>query len=569
MNPINILMVDDQPAKLLAYEAMLSELGENLIKANTARDALTRLLHDDIAVVLMDVSMPEMDGFELAAMIRQHPRCQRTAIIFVSAIHMSDMDRVRGYETGAVDYVSVPVIPEILRAKIRIFIELHRKTEELKRLNDELEARVKARTDDLEASLVRLRESEAQFRLRGEMLADADRRKDEFLAMLAHELRNPLAPIRNAVEVMRRTGESSVELEWIRDIIDRQVTHLVRLVDDLLDASRITRGKLVLSKSTVELARLVSDALETVRSPLEDDAHEFVVKLPASPVFVDADAVRLTQVFLNLLSNAIKFTPVDGKITLSVERAGTEVEIRVTDTGRGMGPEELPHVFEMFYQGDSSPGEKSGLGLGLTLVQNLVGMHGGNVSAQSSGRGKGSEFLVRLPIVAKPRERSAATASAPVLSTSGAQRILVVDDNRDAVELLAQLLRLVGSEVEIAYDGAAAVKAVAKFKPEIVLLDIGMPILDGYAAAEAIRRGPNGAEILLIAMTGWGQADDRRRALDAGFDAHLVKPASIDALLETFASLKPRGQFPSKPEHNARISIFPPASKRIAGSHPK
>ncbi len=277
MHPVNILMVDDQPAKLLAYEAMLEQLGENLIKANTAREALAHLLKDDVAVVLMDVSMPDVDGFELAAMIRQHPRCQRTAIIFVSAIHMSDIDMVKGYETGAVDYVSVPVIPEILRAKIRVFIELYRKTDELKRLNEELEARVRARTDDLEASLRRLRESESRLRLQGEALAQADRRKDEFLAMLAHELRNPLAPIRNVVELMRRSGKSDKEFEWIRDIVDRQVTHLMRLVDDLLDASRISRGKVALARSIIDLNRLTSDAVESTRGVEGEGARNHLV----------------------------------------------------------------------------------------------------------------------------------------------------------------------------------------------------------------------------------------------------------------------------------------------------
>jgi signal transduction histidine kinase len=537
-DPVNILMVDDQPAKLLSYEAMLEELGENLIKANTAREALAHLLQSDIAVVLMDVSMPEIDGFELASMIRQHPRCQRTAIIFVSAIHMSDIDKVKGYETGAVDYVSVPVIPQILRAKIRVFIELHRKTAELTRLNNELEERVRARTNELEASLLRLQESETQLRLQGEALAETARRKDEFLAMLAHELRNPLAPIRNAVDLMRGGVKATKDLEWIRNIVDRQVTHLVRLVDDLLDASRISRGKMVLSRSVVELNGLIADAVESIRAGKSREHDLIVLPAPAS-IHVDADAVRLTQVFLNLLSNAIKFTPKHGRISLSVERTANHVDVRIKDTGQGIAADDLPHVFEMFYQGaESTGGDKGGLGLGLTLVEKLVQMHGGTVSGSSPGPGLGSEFSVRLPVVVGPRDADAKAADAPPPKEGPRRRVLVVDDNRDAVQSLAELLRLSGNEVEVAFDGEAAINAASQFQPDIVLLDIGMPIVDGYTAARTIRRDSNGRGIFLIAMTGWGQEDDKTRAMEAGFNAHLVKPVSIDAVVGLISSVK-------------------------------
>ncbi len=546
MNPVNILMVDDQPAKLLAYEAMLGEMGENLIKATSAREALACLLQDDIAVVLMDVQMPEMDGFELATMIRQHPRCERTAIIFVSAIHMSDIDKVKGYETGAVDYVSVPVIPEILRAKIKVFIELHRKTAELERLNEELEERVRARTNDLEASLTRLRESETRLRLQGEQLADADRRKDEFLAMLAHELRNPLAPIRTAVELLRRSEGTTKDIQWVTDMVDRQVTHLVRLVDDLLDASRISRGKMVLTRNVLELNGLVADAVESMRA-VEGREHELVLSPAPAPIYVDADAVRLTQVVLNLLNNAVKFTPKAGRISLSVETAGDHVDVRIRDTGQGIAANDLARVFEMFYQG-ASGSDKAGLGLGLTLVQTLVDMHGGTVSAQSPGPGMGSEFSVRLPVVAAPAQVDAQARRTVPASDGARRRILVVDDNRDAVESLAELLRMNGSEVDVAFDGEEAIKAASEFQPEVVLLDIGMPIVDGYTAAKAIRRQSNGRGVWLVAMTGWGQAEDKRRAMEAGFDAHLVKPVSIDALLNLLSSFHVGAVPPSLPQ---------------------
>jgi signal transduction histidine kinase len=546
MGPVNILMVDDQPAKLLAYEAMLADLGENLIKATSAREALACLLSTDVAAVLMDVSMPDVDGFTLAKLIREHPRCERTAIIFVSAIHMSEEDIVRGYATGAVDYVAVPVIPEILRAKIKIFVELHRKTDELKRLNNELEARVRRRTDDLEASLARLKESETLFRRQGEMLAETDRRKDEFLALLAHELRNPLAPIRSAVELLQHSKNQPVEVERLRSMIDRQVTHLVHLVDDLLDAGRITRGKLVLDRSPVDLCALIGEAVEAIRSPRGGElcAHEFVVQVPPGPIMVDADSVRLTQIVFNLVSNAIKFTPRGGKIALTVSCGGGRAEIAVRDNGRGMNADDLAHAFDMFYQGSrASDGDGAGgLGLGLTLVKQLVEMHGGTVEVASDGPGCGSEFVVSLPLAAASEQPVAAenAQAKPGDTAAPAQgcRILIADDNRDAVDALARLLEMLGNEVETAYDGDAAVAAAERFDPEIALLDIGMPGRDGYAAARDIRAAENGRRVTLVAMTGWGQAEDKRRAIDAGFDAHMVKPVSIDTLMQTLSELK-------------------------------
>jgi signal transduction histidine kinase len=547
MDRVNILMVDDQPAKLLSYEAMLDGLGENLIKAETARAALAHLLREDIAVVLMDVQMPEMDGFELASMIRQHPRCQRTAIIFVSAVHMSDLDKVRGYEAGAVDYVSVPVIPEILQAKMRVFIDLHRKTAELKRLNEELDARVKARTNQLEASLLRLRESEARFRLQSEMLAETDRRKDEFLAMLAHELRNPLAPIRNAVEVMRRKSDGSRDLNWVREMIDRQVSHLVHLVDDLMDASRISRGKLVLTKKPVDLTRLISEAVDSLSAPLQKNRQAITVNLAPTPLYVTGDPVRLAQVFLNLVSNAIKFTPIEGKITLTVARVEDQVEVRVRDTGRGIEPSDLAHIFDMFYQAGEESGERAGLGLGLTLVKTLVQMHDGTVDARSAGAGQGSEFVVTLPVAALPEQTGKAVLTSSAADVTMPRRILVVDDNRDAADSLAELLRGLGHEVAVAYDAGGAVDGTSSFRPDTVLLDIGMPLVDGYVAARRIRELPHGAHILLVAMTGWGQPQDKRRTFEAGFDVHLVKPVSFEALLGVFAACPP-----SASEHDDR-----------------
>jgi len=539
---LNILMVDDQPAKLLTYESMLSQMGERLIKAETASQALAHLLKEDIAVVLMDVNMPELDGFELAAMIREHPRCRRTAILFVSAVHLTDLDRVKGYAAGAVDYVSVPVVPEILRAKISVFVDLYRKTTELERLNHTLEERVLARTGELEATIAQLREREHRLRLTGEALAEADRRKTEFLAMLAHELRNPLQPIRSAVELLRKARATPDQLAWSREVVDRQVNQLVRLVDDLLDASRISNGKLELRREPVDLVPIITGALESSRA-LADRRHQQVnAALPQHPVYVDGDTVRLTQVFLNLINNAVKYSPNGARISIGMDTRDGEIVTRVRDEGMGIAAHDLPRVFEMFYQGSAKPDDaQGGLGLGLALVHQLVGLHAGTIEAHSEGPGRGSEFVVRLPTVVVESE-SPATARDPAAETRApCRRILVVDDNRDAAETLAMMLRLEGNEVSTAFDGESAIAATAQFNPEVVLMDLGMPKVDGYEAARAIRRDRSAAEVVLIALTGWGGDVDRRLSEEAGFDRHLVKPVMPTELLELLSSLPPSG----------------------------
>jgi len=550
MEKLNILLVDDQPSKLLTYEAMLADLGENLIQASTAREALELLLKDDFAVVLMDVNMPEIDGFELAALMRQHPRCDKTAIIFVSAVHLTDLDRVKGYRSGAVDYVSVPVVAEILRSKVRVFVDLYRKTVDLERLNRTLEERVSERTAELEASVLQLQQSENRLRLQGEALEEADRRKDEFLAMLAHELRNPLQPIRTAVEIMRQPEATKAKLEWGMSVIERQVNQLVRLVDDLLDASRISQGKLELRRGALELSRIVTEAVEENRPLAENKRHTVTVKVPKDPVYIDGDAVRLTQVFINLLNNAVKYTPSGGHISLAMDVTPEEAVVRIRDDGSGIPDSELPRIFDMFYQGEScSPDIQDGLGLGLALVRRLVEMHGGAVDARSFGRDRGSEFAVRLPRLAAARAPVASTLPGTEAVAKPAYRILVVDDNRDAAESLAEMLRMHGSEVNIAFDGAGAVAASEQLRPDVVLMDLGMPLLDGYAAARAIRRSANGNDVLLLAVTGWGDQSERRLSREAGFDRHFVKPVAPAELFAAIASLRAAPAWRPRPSH--------------------
>jgi signal transduction histidine kinase len=531
--PVNILLVDDQPAKLLSYEAILAPLGERLIPVSSAKAALEHLLRTDFGVVLIDVCMPDIDGFELATLIREHPRHQRTAIIFVSAVHLTDTDRLRGFECGAVEYVSVPVEPEILRARVGVFADLHRKTRELEALNQELERRVAERTSELTAAAARLRESEAALRER-------DRRKDEFLAMLAHELRNPLAPIKNVLEVLRHDGTGGREAQWSYQVIDRQLAHMTRLVDDLLDVSRITRGKLELRPEPTDLRDIARAAIEGVQPSLAAKRLHLNVSLPSERVPVRADVVRMTQVVLNLLDNACKFSPAGASIWLAVERRAEEVQVSVRDAGVGIESDELPRLFHMFYQSDTGQARaQSGLGIGLALVKLIVDMHDGDVEATSEGPSRGSTFTVRLPLAEAERRpaerRPAEPAQARVDGNAAGQRgrrILVVDDNEDNAESLAILLRRHGNVVRTAHDGQSAVKEAGAFKADVVLLDIGLPLLDGYQAARAIREHAWGKGITLVAVTGWGQEHDRRLSREAGFDAHLVKPVDYDELMK-------------------------------------
>jgi len=639
VDSVNILLVDDQPAKLLGYEAILSDLGENLIKAHSAREALEHLLRNDVAVILVDVCMPELDGFELAQMIRDHPRYQQTAIIFVSAIMMTDFDRLRGYQSGAVDYVSVPVVPEILRAKVTVFADLYRKTKQLEALNRELEQRVAERTerlglalesagaaswnwdvgadrfewtrftslyglpetraatlsgwlgcmpveerDRVAAKLAQVRQAPgaddwnetfriahgdggtrfisrlgrafrdehgAVCRMTGidldvtervaaeEALKEADRNKDEFLATLAHELRNPLAPIRNALHLMGLEQLSAGQRSESRDMVRRQVDHMVRLVDDLLDVSRISSGKIALRMEHVEVGEFVARAVETCQ-PLLDARGVFLeVGLPAQSIAVRGDATRLVQLLGNILHNSAKYTERGGEVAITVGYEGDEAVIAVRDTGIGIPAELLPRIFNLFTQ--ARPSEQrtdGGLGIGLALARRLAQMHHGSVTASSEGTGKGSEFVIRLPLSAGPVEDAGASLEAPTEGVRRTLRILVADDNEDAADSLSLVLEAAGHHVTTVYDGLAAVESAASLRPDAVILDIGMPKLDGYGAARRIREEPWGSAVFLIALTGWGQPEDRRQAADAGFDLHLTKPVDPTMLARVLADRK-------------------------------
>jgi len=372
----------------------------------------------------------------------------------------------------------------------------------------------------------------------GEALRQADRRKDEFLATLAHELRNPLAPLRHGLEILRRAGTDKDMAERARAMMERQLAHMVHLIDDLLDVSRISRGKIELRKQCIALAQVLGSAVEATHPLIEGHHHELTVEVPPEPVFVEADVVRLAQVFANLLGNAAKFTPPGGHIWLTVERRCDEVAVCVKDSGIGIKPEMLPRVFDLFAQvHDALERSRGGLGIGLSLVKQLVEMHGGTVEARSAGVDMGSEFTVRLPIAAP----SAVPAGSPALARAeledAGHRVLVVDDNRDAAISLAELLGLMGCDTRVAHDGFEGLRAAAEFCPELVFLDIGMPGMNGYETARRMRAEPWGDRVVLVALTGWGQEEDRARARDAGFDRHIVKPATPEALEALLAEL--------------------------------
>ena len=383
-----------------------------------------------------------------------------------------------------------------------------------------------------------LKEAEEQLRrLNGELL-EADRRKDEFVAMLAHELRNPLSPIRNAVRILAERGPQDAELVWGRQVIERQVAHMSRLLDDLLDVSRIPQRKLELRKPLVPLANVVDAALESSRPAIEAAGHTLTVSLPEEPLQLEGDPVRLAQVFGNLLTNAAKYTERGGRIDLVAAREGNEAVVSVRDNGIGISPEMVGRLFQMFAQDSrAAPHAQGGLGIGLSLVKGLVELHRGTVEAKSGGPQRGSEFIVRLPLLQARLGEGQGASDADRTMVRLSRRVLVVDDNRDSADTLCALLQVMGCEVAVAYDGEEALAVAPGFKPDAVLLDLGMPKLNGFETCQRMRAEAWGRSICIIAVTGWGQDEDRKRTQEAGFNAHLVKPADPGKLTELLASL--------------------------------
>ena len=666
-----ILVVDDVPAQRLATEVALAELGEDVITVDSGPAALRLLLTEDVAVIILDVNMPEMDGFETAELIRARPRSRHTPIIFVTA-DPDEMRAPRAYSLGAVDYMISPILPEVLRAKVRVFVELSKAQEQARReaeqrivLTREQAARVAAEEESrrlrvladasgaiarsldtpalvqhvlgalvpavaeaavvcvcersspatesiwfsvdtagrlgakptaaapaaaLEAAVGRVLASGlpetvplgAEEAARGlvlplvsqrrtigalgvvsaaasgyvdadrsllhdvanrvatalensrlyEEIRTRDRQKDEFLAMLSHELRNPLSVITTAVGLLDLLGTGDPRSARAREVIARQSAHLARMIDDLLDVSRLTTGRISLTTGPVDLAEAVRRAVDALREAGRFDGH--VVELRAVPVMVRADATRIEQVVTNLLVNALKYTDAGGRIDVEVDTAGAEARVRVRDTGVGITRELLPRLFDLFAQGGQTlDRSQGGLGIGLTLVRQLVELQGGRVEAWSDGPGRGSVFTITLPCLdgsSAPLPDGQSPAASPVR-----RRVLIIEDNDDARAMVSALLEHAGHEVHEAGDGMAGLEIALRVSPEIALVDLGLPGIDGLEVARRLRELDAGDRLLLVALTGYGQASDRRNTLDAGFDVHLVKPVQPDRLTEVLA----------------------------------
>jgi PAS domain S-box-containing protein len=637
----NILLVDDHEANLLALEAVLQPLGQELIKVRSGEQALQFLAQKDFAVVLLDIRLGGMDGFEVAQRIRSQERSRHTPIIFVTAFESDDFTPAKAYTLGAVDYLIKPLVPEVLRAKVEVFLALYQRTEQVRELQrqqteqvrGELAAIVESSEDaiigmDLQGIItswnkgaerlygytakdivgkpvsllhpadhpeafpdllerlrggqriepyhtVRLRKDdsrvdvslsvspikdgqgtvigaskiardigpqkrlEEELRRNAEELAEAHRQKDQFLAMLAHELRNPLAPLRTGVHLLRMPQTPPDVRERTHDMMERQLCHLSRLVDDLLDVSRIVRGQIQLRKERLDLRRLVRTVCEDRRAVLEQAGMTFHLDIPQTPLCVMGDQTRLTQILNNLLDNTLKFAKGRQNVTV---RLRSDVEhqqaiLSVRDEGIGIAPELLPRLFTPFLQADRSlDRSRGGLGLGLAMVKGLVELHGGSVTASSEGAGRGAEFTVRLPL--EKELPALAEPSATPQPSANQLRILIIEDNRDAADTLRLLLNHLGHETRVAYAGPEGVAAAKEWPPGVVLCDIGLPGMDGYEASRQIRQLPGMADALLVAVTGYGQESDVQRSKEAGINYHFLKPIDPSQLQQLLANFK-------------------------------
>jgi signal transduction histidine kinase len=525
-----ILVVNDDAASLLALTSLLDQWAQEtnyeVIAARSGHEALRQVLLHDFAVILLDVNMPGMDGFEAAEAIHQRARSADIPIIFVTAFLADEIDRLKAYQRGAADFLFTPVIPQILHAKVSVFVALAMKNEELRRQTQKLSQR----TTELTATNKRLTR-EIEERQAAERQSHA---KDEFLAMLGHELRNPLSAISSAASLIGMAGAGPDTVARAKLIIQRQSQHLSRIVDDLLDLSRAMSGKILLARQPLEVAALVSSCLDTFKATGRTGHYQLNIDL--APCWVDGDPTRLEQIATNLIDNALKYTPPGGVIDISVghDEARDQVLLTVRDTGVGIAPELLPHVFDVFVQGsitlDRSQG---GLGIGLALVRRLVELHGGSVAAHSDGASQGSTFTIRLPR-AQP-----GVAAEPCVATgldTGRPRVLLIEDNEDGREMMATMLDAFGFSVQQAADGVQGVQMAHIAAPDVALVDIGLPGIDGYEVARRLRQSEDTRNIRLIALTGYGLAEDQRRVLEAGFDMHLVKPVDINHLLDAIGS---------------------------------
>ncbi|TLY63896.1 MAG: response regulator [Gammaproteobacteria bacterium] len=551
-----ILIVDDLPEKLLVYRTLLEDLDAEIVMAHSGTEALKCVLEGEFAVILLDVNMPDIDGLETANLMRRHKNARHTPIIFITA-YADEMQTARGYELGAVDYILSPVLAPVLRTKVRVFVDLYETRAALARSNQELESRVMERTAELQRSNERL-QAEIAERLRVENEREAllaretvlrveaeelSRLKDEFLATMSHELRTPLNAIFGWITLLRTRRLDEATQARALETIERNARAQKRLIEDLLDVSRIVTGKVTLELATVEPRRAVEAALETMHPAAQAKGLKIVPLLDTGAGTVRGDFARLQQIVCNLLSNAIKFTPTDGQVEVCLARRNGEIEISVSDNGQGIKPEFLPHVFDRFRQEDGSISRRhGGLGLGLAIVRHLVELHAGTVEAHSDGEGKGAHFVVRLPArdaVGQPRPADTPASGVLTSAMLSNVRVLVVDDDPSSRELMTGMLEGYGARVSLAESGQAALTVLFAQRPDVLIADLGMPGMDGYALIEQVRAlDPDfGGQTPAIAVTAHASAQDRLKALQAGYQNHVAKPVEPEELAIVIASL--------------------------------
>jgi signal transduction histidine kinase len=516
-----VLVVNDDPGSLLGLVGLLSqweeELGFQVKSASSGPAALREVLRQDFAVILLDVNMPGMNGFETARAVHSRQASASTPIIFLTAYLADEMNRLRGYEHGAVDYLFTPFIPQALKSKLTAFVALAKQRNQLKAQTDALSQRTEeliAINQQLQLEIDRRREAEQRTKT-----------SEEFLAMLGHELRNPLAAISNAGVLLSMDGINEQQTTTAVKVVQRQTEQLVRIVDDLLDLSRVLAGKILLSKRTTDLGQIVHACLDTLAVAGRTQQHTFHVQVESG--LVDADPARMEQVVTNLIDNSIKYTPHNGNIDVQLKTTSEEVVLTVRDTGIGMSPQLLSRIFDVFVQGEQPLDRpKGGLGIGLALVRQLVALHGGQVTAESLA-GNGSAFEVRLP-----KYVTETAEPLVVLDNREFQKhaVLLVEDNPDSLEIMQMLLGTLGHHVFPAASGSDGIAIAQECQPVVALVDIGLPGMNGYEIARNLKSNPATAAIKLIALTGYGLEHDRAKALEAGFDMHLVKPVSPERL---------------------------------------
>jgi len=521
-NAINVLLVDDEPRNLDALEVILEDPAYRLLRACDADRALRLLLENDVAAIVLDIKMPQVSGFELAQLIKGTKKFRQIPIVFLTAHLLDDHDVLTGYGAGAVDYLTKPVNPQILRHKVAAFAELFRKTRALADLNEHLETRVQERTRELEKS--------------EEALREASRQKDRFLATLAHELRNPLAPLRTGLDILLSQPEKAPIAVRTLEAMNRQLTHMVRLVDDLLDVSRISRGTLEVRLEPVMLSSIIERAIETA-GPSISRRNQSVSIDAEEPVPVRVDPTRIAQIIANLLDNASKHSSSGAQIRIELRRAGEMAMVRVIDQGVGIPSDQLARVFEMFTKIErAGAGTNDGLGIGLALSRQLAELHGGTLTVASGGQGRGATFSLILPTRDGPMvlETLPETSTAPETTAARARlsnslKVVLVEDNEDSADMMSTWLEQLGHEVRIARTGPDGVALVIGSRPDVVLCDLGLPGLDGEDVCRQIVHGMQ-VPPKMVALTGWGMDGDRQRTADAGFDHHLVKPVELDQL---------------------------------------